>query len=107
MNRDDIIRMAKEAGPLISTPFDEWCERFAALVAAAAKAEEQEECAKVCDERAADYEKKLSQKEYKLVIERVEEAFFQSQNCAYAIRTRNDYWSRKRMTNGDRKNDPR
>ena len=34
MTRDDIIRMAREAGPLISTPFDVWCERFAALVAA-------------------------------------------------------------------------
>lgn len=33
MTRDDIIRMAREAGPLISTPFDVWCERFAALVA--------------------------------------------------------------------------
>jgi len=32
---DDIIRMAREAGPLISTPFDVWCERFAALAQAA------------------------------------------------------------------------
>lgn len=39
MNRDDIIRMAQEAGPLISTPFDVWGERFAALVAAAVKPE--------------------------------------------------------------------
>jgi hypothetical protein len=29
------IDMAREAGPLISTPFDVWCERFAALVRAA------------------------------------------------------------------------
>lgn len=48
MNREDVIRMAKEAGPLVSTPFDVWCDRFAALVAAA----EREECAKVCDEEA-------------------------------------------------------
>ena len=48
MNREDIIRMAREAG------FSEWAvqtpqdlERFAALVAAA----EREACAKVCDER--------------------------------------------------------
>jgi hypothetical protein len=31
--KEDIIKMAREAGPLISTPFDVWCERFAALVA--------------------------------------------------------------------------
>tara|TARA_R110002126_G_scaffold130997_1_gene274647 strand:- start:31 stop:294 length:264 start_codon:yes stop_codon:yes gene_type:complete len=31
---DDIKRMAREAGPLISTPFDVWCERFAELVLA-------------------------------------------------------------------------
>ena len=42
----NIIRMAEEAGPLISTPFDVWCERFAALVAAA----EREACANECDE---------------------------------------------------------
>jgi len=34
MTKDNIIRMAREAGPLISTPFDVWCERFANLVAA-------------------------------------------------------------------------
>lgn len=34
MNRDDIIRMTQEAGPLIGTPFYVWCERFAELVAA-------------------------------------------------------------------------
>ena len=47
MDREDVIRMAREAGPLVSTPFDVWCERFAALVAAA----EREACAKICDER--------------------------------------------------------
>ena len=54
MNRDDVIRMAREAG----IPYDPWpdsaynknIERFAALVAAAAKAEEREACAKVCEE---------------------------------------------------------
>ena len=34
MTKDDIIKLAREAGPLISTPFDVWCERFANLVAA-------------------------------------------------------------------------
>ena len=66
MNREDVIRMAKEAGPLVSTPFDVWCDRFADLVAAA----EREECAKVCDEEAT--------------IEGV------AQRCADAIRTRSN-----------------
>ncbi len=50
MTRDDIIRMAREAG--ISKPWDqepvkwETLERFAALVAAA----EREACAKTCEE---------------------------------------------------------
>ena len=49
MNRQDIIRMAREAG--ISKPWDqepvqwETLERFANLIAAA----EREACAKVCD----------------------------------------------------------
>jgi len=52
MKRDDILKMAREAG------FDEWviadhldeCERFAAIVAAA----ERELCAKVCEEGGRD-----------------------------------------------------
>ena len=46
MTQDDIIRMAQKAGPLTQGPFDAWCKRFAALVAA----HEREACAKVCDE---------------------------------------------------------
>lgn len=58
MNREDIIRMAQEAGFFIkeneifsmSTQSDheltEWIERFAALVASA----EREACAKVCED---------------------------------------------------------
>ncbi len=52
MNRDDVIRMAREAG-------DDWehtlecdkdfLERFAALAFAAGAAHEREECAKVCE----------------------------------------------------------
>lgn len=54
MNRDDIIRMAREANikQAIETPYllmVHELERFAALVAAAARAEENEACAKVCD----------------------------------------------------------
>jgi hypothetical protein len=49
VTKDDVIRMAREAG--VSKPWDqepvEWktLERFAALVAAA----EREECAKLCE----------------------------------------------------------
>jgi len=63
MNRDDIIRMAREAGLLLIGTADgseavyTWpqgitdeIERFAALVAAA----EREACAKVCEENADD-----------------------------------------------------
>lgn len=61
MNREDIIRIAREAGfeELFKDSHDWVCftdeiERFAALissrVAAAAKAEEREECAKVLEE---------------------------------------------------------
>ena len=59
MNREDIIRMAREAGferivgvykdgtRMVEVPNPELLERFAALVAAA----EREECAQVCEAR--------------------------------------------------------
>jgi len=49
MNRDDIIRLARDAGltGLVEADVIENFEQFAALVAAA----EREACAKVCDER--------------------------------------------------------
>ena len=52
MNRDDIIRMAREAGYIDSqfTPITT-LERFAALVAAA----EREACARVCDEKREEW----------------------------------------------------
>jgi mitochondrial fission protein ELM1 len=53
LNREDIIRMAREAGLpeaiIEMTPVA--FERFAALVAAA----EREACAKVCDDRVTAY----------------------------------------------------
>ena len=65
MNREDLIRMAREAGLLVIGTADgseavyTWpqgitdeLERFAALVAAAARAEEREACAKVCEDEA-------------------------------------------------------
>ena len=63
MDREDIIRMAREAGGLIYEV--DWCfemenlERFASLVAAAARAEENEACAKVCEETTASWTQDL------------------------------------------------
>ena len=55
MNREDIIRMAREAGFNVEkgyllriTGIDEDLERFAALVASA----EREACAKICEEHS-------------------------------------------------------
>lgn len=47
----NIIEMAKQAGPLITTPFDQWCENFAALVRAQAL-EEVADMVSACDPRA-------------------------------------------------------
>ena len=65
MTEDDIMLMAREAGPLTQGPFDKWCQRFANLVAAhkaevitaeayrcgheAGADEEREACAKLCE----------------------------------------------------------
>ena len=56
MDREDIIRMAREAGfrdtttPVVALGVSwEQVQRFATLVAAAARAEENEACAKVCE----------------------------------------------------------
>ena len=51
MTQDEIIRMAREAGPLTKGPFDDWCDRFAALVAAA----EREACARICDDKYKEF----------------------------------------------------
>ena len=60
MTREDIIRMAREAGikfspaqfsGVLEAEIDEFSlETFAALVAAASEAKEREACAKVCDD---------------------------------------------------------
>lgn len=73
MNRDDIIRMAKEAG-LTQKPFCRWggylddLVRFAALVAA----HEREACAKVCERLPAQQDRDVRDE------------------CAAAIRTRGE-----------------
>ena len=46
MTEDDIMLMAQKAGPLTQGSFEEWCKRFANLVAA----HEREACAKLCDD---------------------------------------------------------
>jgi len=46
MNKEDIIRMAREAGIIHPEMVDKTLERFAKLVASA----ERKACAKVCDE---------------------------------------------------------
>tara|TARA_R110000868_G_scaffold250357_1_gene506867 strand:+ start:1892 stop:2197 length:306 start_codon:yes stop_codon:yes gene_type:complete len=76
-SKEDILRTARKAGPLISIPFDVWCERFAELVIKPwadqleverkrfqelndvvatgmqhARAAEREACAKVCESLA-------------------------------------------------------
>ena len=78
MNRDDIIRMAREArwiGNVEGWTFTNYeeLERFAALVAA----HEREACAQVCDKRAADYRMGFEEK-------------YEAQACAYDIRARSD-----------------
>ena len=55
MNREDIIRMAKNSGLFVELVLErdlDWLERFAALVASA----EREACAKVCDEMEEEAE---------------------------------------------------
>ena len=76
MNREDIIKLAREAGidtlnglrddGTASVYYEAWpeqIERFAALIAsrvtAAAKAEEREACARVCIEQADDWRAQL------------------------------------------------
>ena len=66
MNREDIIRMAREAGfrdtttPVVALGVSwEQVQRFATLVAAAARAEENEACAKACEETTASWTQDL------------------------------------------------
>ena len=53
MTKDDIIRMAREAGPLTKGPFDDWCKRFANLVAV----HEREACEMAVEDSARKYQK--------------------------------------------------
>ena len=62
MDREDIIKLAREAGfrdtttPVVALGVSwEQVQRFAALVAAAARAEENEACARLCDQMFHDW----------------------------------------------------
>ena len=57
MTRDDIIRMAREAGLVGGPVYAKGVEAFAALVAAA----EREACAKLCDKYAEGPERNYSE----------------------------------------------
>ena len=91
MIREDIIRMAREAGFMLRAEsvqgqsdwwecFDEAIEKLVALVAAASEAKEREECAKVC-EAGVDYE-------HPTVKGHIMENFGHSRLLAKAIRAR-------------------
>ena len=59
MNREDIIRMAREAGAYEeegNIEFDEWeMARFVRSIEKRVAAAEREECAKLCDEQADEH----------------------------------------------------
>ena len=56
MNRDDVIRMAREAGIVFDDKAAPFYERLAAAAYAAGAAAEREACAMVCDEKVdAEY----------------------------------------------------
>ena len=53
MTKEDIIRMAREAGEaegMVEFVFHPVIERFASLIASAAQAKEREACAKLCEQ---------------------------------------------------------
>ena len=84
MTRDDIIRLAREAGwhdELLSVSFTEpLLERFAALVAAA----EREACAEICERRKSLYWMEFD----KTGSDADKAAAIASEECSDAIRAR-------------------
>lgn len=84
MTRDDVIRMAREAGDVEHTLTSdlEFLERFAHLVAAA----EREACAKVCEEIEDEYREHESIRYAELRTD----AQTGASDCAYRIRARGD-----------------
>ena len=84
MNREDIIRMAREAGFAVGlgSPMHHKLHRFAALVAA----REREACAKVCD----DFERAKWESVKDIVANGGRLAFAGPMQCAAAIRARGE-----------------
>lgn len=99
MDREDIIRMARNAGltEVVSLSDSRLIafERFAALIASrvatAAKAEEREACAKVCDDKSIHCEKKAQEAievgEHD-EVSAIRSTAWQISVCASAIRAR-------------------
>ena len=95
MTKDDIMKLALKSGPLTQGPFDAWCQRFAALVAAAkaevalaeayrcgyeaGAVEEREACEMAVEDIARKY-----QKLHDASLENI------ADECAAAIRARID-----------------
>ena len=69
MNREDVIRMAKNSGLFVELVLErdlDWLERFAALVASA----EREACAKACEDKAERYAERAAKPEHERDINR-------------------------------------
>lgn len=95
MNREDIVELGRKAGfskhEGIITGGVSDLERFAELVAAAAKAEENEACAKVCDDKSMHCETKAQEAieagEHD-EVSAIRSTAWQISICAEAIRSR-------------------
>ena len=93
MNRNDIIRMAREAGLMAwngdCVLTDGQLERLAALVAAAGAAAEREACAKVCDDEALRCEAAVQRAEPD-EVSAIRSTAWKISVCAAAIRARGE-----------------
>jgi hypothetical protein len=101
MNRDDIIRMAQEAGATNVDAADPQCwagdiafeeeelERFFLLAAAAGAAAEREACAKVCDDEALRCEAAVQRAEPD-EVSAIRLTAWKISVCAAAIRARGE-----------------
>jgi len=82
MNKEDIMRMAREAGLIGGPVYTQGIEKFAALIAA----HEREECAKVCEEQMKAY---MSSQYTTDPLGGFRERFA-AERCAAAIRARGE-----------------
>ena len=70
MNREEITRLAQEAGFVGMDGEHGGLRRFAALVASAAQAKEREACAKACEDKAERYAERAAKPENERDINR-------------------------------------